>query len=467
MAFRSGVFLLLSAIVALTYSQPIPDVWPPVFPEGHIFVDKPFNASFGPYNIQAPVNFTFTYSLNVIVCVVYEEFGLPHWTQYSAENCIFYYNTTAATTDRVEFALLDAEYTIGVYLAKATPVTGDNTTVTIVVTGSVCTNTSYYDEWNNKCVEALPLPNFPHNFSEPFGAGETKFWTFTAVDRIGHVMLHLMPDGDISEVNSIMYARYNGAPLKLFHDYSDAGGELLVLTPHPGTWVFAVHAAMEGTANFEFTGQNCGTDRAGPNCTTVVMPAFSNSTWTINFDQWIYLRFEVTAAQGLLFSATTANTSFIPYIFASRGQVPSRLPDIPTMYQNQLDLVGRYSADIVNCNREFCTTVRSMQHNTTNGNEEWFVGIYSTHPSAVEFAFWFNTSCIPFCETDNHGQCLADGRCECEIDFEGVDCTISKGLGPQYIVLIIIASLVVASAIIGFVAWAYMRRKRADYEIVS
>jgi len=44
---------------------------------------------------------------------------------------------------------------------------------------------------------------------------------------------------------------------------------------------------------------------------------------------------------------------------------------------------------------------------------------------------------------------------------------ISKGLGPQYIVLIIIASLVVASAIIGFVAWAYMRRKRADYEIVS
>ena len=57
----------------------------------------------------------------------------------------------------------------------------------------------------------------------------------------------------------------------------------------------------------------------------------------------------------------------------------------------------------------------------------------------------------------------------CVSDYEGVDCATPSGamLGAQYIVLIIIASLVVASALIGFVAWAYMRRRRQQYQVVG
>jgi len=462
MAFRSDVFLLLSVVVSLTSAQP---AWPPGPFEGHISVDEPFNATFGPYNIQEPATFTFTYTLNVILCVAYQEFGLPHWTQYTEENCIFYYNTTGKDTDTITFALLEAEYQIGAYLSEEVPKPGQNTTIKITVEGMVCANTSYYDEWNKKCVVAEAIENFPTNFTADFAMGETKIWTYQAPSRIGHVLLQMMAGDEIGADNSIMYARFNGAPLAKFHDYSDAAnGELLVPSPLPGLWIFAVHAATAGSAHFEFSGLACGTDRAGTNCSTVVNNAFSNASYPINSEEWIYFRFEATHAQGLLFSVTTENASFIPYIFASRGQVPSRLPNIA---MTETALVGRYSADIINCNRQYCNVVRSIEHNTTDGNEEWFVGVYSTHGSAMTFAFWFNSSCIPNCETDNHGQCDVSGRCECEIDFEGTDCMISKGLGPQYIVLIIIASLVVASAIIGFVAWAYMRRKRADYEIVS
>lgn len=137
------------------------------------------------------------------------------------------------------------------------------------------------------------------------------------------------------------------------------------------------------------------------------------------------------------------------------------------------------NTDVPNCNREYCDVVRSITFNVTE-EEDWYVAVVNPHDTGnVTFGIWWNSSCVTGCVNENHGQCQLDGRCECEIDFEGIDCSVcmfftlfranfsAKGLGPQYIVLIIIASLVVASAIIGFVAWAYMRRKRANYEIVS
>jgi len=460
MAFRS-VYLLLSVVVALTSAQ----LWTH---SGVIHVGEPVNATIPAFNLQEPANFTLTYNpLNVIVCVAYAEFGLPHWSQYSNDNCIFYINTTGKDTETITFALLDAEYIVGTYLSEAEPKAGQNTTIKIDINGMVCANGTYYDEVSKTCLTAEPLGMFPQNITADFTAGETKIWMFQAPNRIGHIAFQTVAGGEISAENSVMYARYNAAPLAAVHDYSDATGGLLIPSPLPGTWVISVHAAEAGTAHFEFTGLACGTDRAGTNCTTPVTDAFSNASYTIHPEEWIYLRFEATANQGLLFSVTTENSSSIPYIFAAKGQVPSLISSATHESQFELAPPGKFSADIINCNRQYCDVVRSIAHNTTDGAEEWFVGIYSQFSVPVVFAFWFNTSCIPNCETDNHGQCSETGRCDCEIDYEGTDCMISKGLGPQYIVLIIIASLVVASAIIGFVAWAYMRRKRADYEIVS
>ena len=80
------------------------------------------------------------------------------------------------------------------------------------------------------------------------------------------------------------------------------------------------------------------------------------------------------------------------------------------------------------------------------------------------------------------------GTCSCAAGFDLVDCSNSKwllnrsydhkltqffcllpavtsGLSPEMIVLIVMGALVVLSAVIGFVAWAYMRRKRGYEEI--
>jgi len=82
---------------------------------------------------------------------------------------------------------------------------------------------------------------------------------------------------------------------------------------------------------------------------------------------------------------------------------------------------------------------------------------------------WFNSLCAPDCI--DHGNCQPDGPaagyCQCIDGFIGVDCGTPNGFGPQFIVLIIIAVLVALTAVIGFGAWAYMRRKRGQYDIVS
>jgi len=88
------------------------------------------------------------------------------------------------------------------------------------------------------------------------------------------------------------------------------------------------------------------------------------------------------------------------------------------------------------------------------------------------YGLWTGSVCAPNCQTN--GNCINDGpgtgSCRCNDNYSGLDCAIQgeSGLPPQYIVLIIIASLVVASAIIGFIAWAYMQKKRrGDYSPVA
>jgi hypothetical protein len=108
-------------------------------------------------------------------------------------------------------------------------------------------------------------------------------------------------------------------------------------------------------------------------------------------------------------------------------------------------------------------------NNITHG-QPWFVAVRVTNATSG-IGIWFSSLCAPQCST--HGTCKLTGEkkgsCLCVSDYDGVDCLnpSSSMLGTQYIVLIIIASLVVASAIIGFVAWAYMRRRRVLYEKVG
>jgi hypothetical protein len=401
----------------------------------------------------------------VQLCIVIADFGLPHWTQYNEENCLIYFNATKPDGDTIpNLELLQFEYQIGVFLGYVEDKA--NATVHLDLIGDACDSQTEYYAGAPTCIGAISLNDVNDTWTAHFEPHETKFYTYRTGVVLSHLTFSMMgaAEESISVDESFVHARYGGGSFTI-SDFGEANGTLSITSPRQGLWVFAVHSASGGNADFKITEFACGDKSAGPNCMIPVKEPFSNTTITITpEDGWMYLRFVVTEKLPLLVSITTNNGSNIPYMYASRGQIPT--------HNGAMVL-----ADIHNCNREYCDVVRSIVRNITLpagvkgvsavADEYWYIGIYTNIPGNTTFALWWNQTCVPECDTDNHGECLDSGRCLCEIDFEGIDCSVSKGLGPQYIVLIIIASLVVASAIIGFVAWAYMRRKRNNYEIVS
>jgi hypothetical protein len=299
-------------------------------------------------------------------------------------------------------------------------------------------------------------------FTYDFKSGDLDqyfYYDAPAMDNV--VVAHLSfsakhSTGELAATEDInVYARYLGTPSINVNDGVDSpiNSTVTIESPRRGWWVFYVHAITPGTYDFDLMEKKCDPKWAGFNCQYEVEDAFNNMSLTITSGRGSkFLMFRTTEMQGLVVSVTTNNSSNIPYIYASRWQIPV-VTDKGVI------------ADVMNCNRDYCSAVRSIAHNSTA--EDWYIIVEGSTDGNVTYGLWFNTTCVPGCDDENHGECLDSGKCLCEIDFEGIDCSVSKGLGPQYIVLIIIASLVVASAIIGFVAWAYMRRKRANYEIVS
>jgi len=127
----------------------------------------------------------------------------------------------------------------------------------------------------------------------------------------------------------------------------------------------------------------------------------------------------------------------------------------------------------VNCNLEgqTCDFAHTVVLNNTVLNYTFYIGIYAI--KTTTYGIWWSSICPPKCINDDEsGDCTwtggSVGKCVCADGYTGLDCTESTGILPtQYIVLIIIASLVVLSALIGFFAWAYMQRKREGYSSLT
>jgi hypothetical protein len=329
------------------------------------------------------------------------------------------------------------------------------------VGGDVCEWPTFYD--GTDCKPSTEIKGFNVSVDTSFNNGETQFFWFNSPDRVGH--LNFQYDTPHNQ-HMVSYARWMASPSSSFHDNSEGesatNGTAGIHIPQakPGVWVFSIHLGNSPSSKkvlhnvtIYVKGEVCAEGVVGENCQTVVLPASNNSNATAEVNVVSYHRVILNKTHPTLkVSIFALNSTLLPHVWATRGQVP----------------VKKDFADIVNCNRQYCEIVRSIVHNVTEATEEeWFIEVKPSGVQNTQYAIWFDSDCIDGCETDNHGVCQDSGICECEIDFAGLDCGTSRGLGPQYIVLIIIASLVVASAVIGFVAWAYMRRKRANYEILS
>jgi hypothetical protein len=229
-----------------------------------------------------------------------------------------------------------------------------------------------------------------------------------------------------------------------------------VLWPSIGDW----YISFEGTKAANFTIQTTLDHCENNNfCNTTVTPATSLSSFltpTINALSWAYYRYSA--------QYPSASNTFWVTVAGPGLEVYVSLNQFPT----------KNSYDIKNCNQLNCGYASILNLNTTTslkpGNYTFFVGIYNTANNTASYGIWFNSICAPGCTDNSYGTCNdngpSTGQCVCASqDYAGYNCQtlVDNGIPAQYIVLIIIASLVVASAIIGFIAWAYMQKKRQGY----
>jgi len=136
---------------------------------------------------------------------------------------------------------------------------------------------------------------------------------------------------------------------------------------------------------------------------------------------------------------------------------------VPTWNGDKVD------ADITGCNSEWCSKVQAINtkdsvmsiSDSTDGI--WYVVIRSARDNN-DYNIWFDNVCPGNCS--NQGTCGTNsdnyGVCQCNANYDvGLSCKQNNQF-IEYIILIIIVALVLISALLGLIAWAYMRR-RAQY----
>jgi len=146
--------------------------------------------------------------------------------------------------------------------------------------------------------------------------------------------------------------------------------------------------------------------------------------------------------------------------------------NIPTIKDGKV-----YGYDVMGCNVQTCKTVSSINtkistpvklnlNEKTAENGTWFIAVQAVADN-VDYLIWINSVCPGNC-TDR-GNCQEGdnyGLCKCSDGYEGLSCANSQKV-MEVLILIIIGALVALSAILGLVAWAYMRNKKPEYEAIK
>jgi hypothetical protein len=255
-----------------------------------------------------------------------------------------------------------------------------------------------------------------------------------------------------------VYLRYEGTPSEDIYDISGYTNATYN-SPRVGSWfvrityvpsVNMIKTVIDEKFNVSIETPPCPENGVGYQCDIASVAVPLNITYgNIKAMEKVIFKFDANATFPLWISVTPQNSDqAMPDVYASVGQIPNE-----KIY------------DIKNCNRQDCTYANIIYLNDTNisPNNTWYIVI--TSPQNTSYAAWFSSPCLPGCSGDG-GICQPEkGLCKCNADYSGLLCADYNptGIQPQYIVLIIIASLVVASAIIGFIAWAYMQKKRQGY----
>jgi len=337
-------------------------------------------------------------------------------------------------------------YAVGVNFANASFVGTESALVKI--TGDSC-NLDETADYTGTCVKPVELPLNTHQ-EAPVGITAYRFTlpktsltgSFSFACANNSVLEYsIRRDGSAANVNAVAC----GQPAVNFPRNGQYGYYLLVNNSQAATQGFQIAAVI------------CTNETGGPDCKTTVTMATAVPRLTLLMEEVHYFKVNATVAQQVWVNARAVNgsqeTVVNPIVMASLNQLPQ---------------FG--DADIGACTQFYCQYVNVIQFNVSE-NQTWYIGIRNLNLAQNDstVGVWFNSICAPDCQ--DHGTCAQagpkQGFCNCIDGFIGVDCNTPNGFGPQFIVLIIIAVLVALTAVIGFGAWAYMRRKRGQYDIVS
>jgi len=256
------------------------------------------------------------------------------------------------------------------------------------------------------------------------------------------------------------YARFSGAPTKDIKDVTGTNS-LTLIAPRLGRWLIAIEATTLTTLKPLNTSNLCN-NSAGLQCQYSIVTASANLTdgkfgkGSLRANDVVIYAFPNIPYGSLYvslrddFSDATKRAKF----YASWNRVPILNAD------NMV--VG---ADISGCNVQYCSKVQAI--NTKNSdvlpnNGTWYVAVVGQR-DVNDYFVWYDNVCPNNCSGFGDCQTGADnyGICSCNQNYEGLKCDPNTML-IEYIILIIIAALVLVSALLGLIAWAYMRR-RAQY----
>jgi len=247
--------------------------------------------------------------------------------------------------------------------------------------------------------------------------------------------------------------------------------------PQVGDWNIQYH--IEGTPDADYTinmpnvTEPCNASTAGSNCqwplskvsTSIGTPAALIDAQSLWAGRWVYYEVTTTTPDPLWVSVRSPDGSDKFDLYVREGTIP--LPEAGGYLVKGCNVPGSCGyATIINLNN----TANALPAGTVI---TYYIGINSSPTTNITYSIWFSSTCAPQCiNNEESGVCTFTGttvgQCNCEDGYMGFDCTAPNGTLPtQYIVLIIIASLVVLSALIGFFAWAYMQRKREGYSSLS
>jgi len=331
-----------------------------------------------------------------------------------------------------------------------------NSTITVNITGATCSTQTGFN--GSECANVTSLSpgvGFPYAAT----SGSIKLFSFTVLPNASNISLRVDPSTALVST----YLRFSGTPSSAANDAS--GTNLVSFNgPRAGQWLAAVQLSSADTQlTVTMAMSTCPTGSYGLTCNTPVAKTDQTSLTYSDFLMNDYAYFSVTTSpsQSLWASFQAQNDKVTFDLYATIGNLPSA---------NNYIIHG--------CNNGPCSPVSLVKLNNSTallGNETWIFGIITRQNSSAignnstKLGSWINSPCAPECGSPS-GICNSNtGYCRCEDSYTGIDCTIAVGLPSQYIVLIIIAALVVTSAVIGFIAWAYMRKRRTtrpNYEKV-